>query len=135
MRILAIDYGAKRIGLALGDTVTRIPTPWGILDRKDDAQAIEEILKTARREGAEIVVVGLPHSPRNPEAFSEQRAEIERFVESLRASADGIDIQTEDETLTSVLGDRLARDAGRHGDFSDDLAASAILTTWLSRKR
>jgi len=134
MRVLAIDYGAKRIGLALGDTESRISTPWGILDRKDDEQAIREIIERAKREGAEVIVVGLPHLPQNPEAPSEQRAEIERFAEALRNAAENIAIDTEDETLTSVLGDTLAHASGRTGR-TDDLAASAILETWLARKR
>ncbi len=134
MRVLAIDYGSKRIGMALGDTVTRIPTPWGILDRIDDEQAIRDLLAIAKVEGAETIVVGIPRSLRDPQAFSEQREEIERFVELLRTSAAGMTIDTEDESLTSLLGERLAHDAGRSG-YSDDLAASAILATWLSRKR
>jgi putative Holliday junction resolvase len=134
MRVLAIDYGSKRIGMALGDTVTRIPTPWGILDRKDDEQVIRDFLELAKVEGAETIVVGIPRSLRDPQAFSEQRAEIERFVEKLKTSAEGMTIDTEDESLTSLLGERLAHDAGRSG-YSDDLAASAILATWLSRKR
>jgi putative holliday junction resolvase len=134
MRVLAIDYGSKRIGMALGDTVTRIPTPWGILDRIDDEQAIRDLLALAKVEGAETIVVGIPRSLRDPQAFSEQREEIERFVEKLKTSAAGMTIDTEDESLTSLLGERLAHDAGRSG-YSDDLAASAILATWLSRKR
>ena len=132
MRVLAIDYGAKRRPRAR-DT-KRIPTPWGILDRKDDEQAIREIIERAKKEGAEVIVIGLPYSPRNPEAPSDQRAEIERFVEALRATAGNIHVDTEDETLTSVLGDTLAHASGRSG-HADDLAASAILESWLARKR
>ncbi len=134
MRVLGIDYGAKRVGLALGDTESGIASPWGILERKDDAQVIREILTSAKKEGATMLVIGLPRSLRDPNAQNDQLREVEHFIGMLRASAGDLTVETEDEMMTSVLGGRLAHDAGRSG-YSDDLAASTILETWLSRKR
>jgi putative Holliday junction resolvase len=60
MRHLAIDLGAKRIGLALSDQGGRFATPHEVVTVSDPAQAVEPILKLIVQEGVERLVVGLP---------------------------------------------------------------------------
>ena len=60
MRTLAIDPGAKRVGLALSDAAGRLASPYDVLQISSPAQAIAQILKVIETEGVERLVVGLP---------------------------------------------------------------------------
>lgn len=60
MRTLAIDFGARRIGLALSDDGARLATPFDVLNVSSPVQAVGLILTIVNREGVERIVVGLP---------------------------------------------------------------------------
>lgn len=60
MRTLAIDWGARRVGLALSDESGRLATPYAVLEVGSPEHAVERIVEIVRKEGARRLVVGLP---------------------------------------------------------------------------
>ena len=60
MRTLAIDYGSRRVGLAISDAGGKLATPLNVLQISSPEQALDLIQKTIQREGVERIVVGLP---------------------------------------------------------------------------
>ena len=62
MKVLAIDYGKRRIGLALGDTNLRIAVPIGSIENRNQ-KTFEEISQKVREHGISIILLGLPLTP------------------------------------------------------------------------
>ena len=129
MRILAVDFGEKRIGLATSDASGQIATPRRTLGRRDDAAAVEEIARFCREEEVETVVFGLPRSPEgveSPFAVADPllRAEV-------RGHASGLPVVFHEETLTSDEAD--APPAARLGprEAVDRTAAAVLLEDFL----
>jgi putative Holliday junction resolvase len=130
MRILGLDYGRVRIGIALGDTVTRVASPWRVIDRENDADAVIRIKEIAKQEGADRVVIGVPAPLSYQTRETDQAREIRTFAEMLRQS--GLVVEEENETLSTALAQTQAQEMGVRKK-RDDLAAAAILQTWLDR--
>jgi putative Holliday junction resolvase len=105
-RIIGIDYGTKRIGLAIGETITRIAMPWKILpgrgDPEMDAGNVRKFL-IVEGEKAELFVVGLP---KNMDETEGPQAELSRkFGESL-AMMTGVAVVYQDERLSSFTAEK-----------------------------
>lgn len=132
MRYLAIDFGERRIGVAVSDDDERLAVPVGIVDRHDDRTAIGELRELAQQREAQGLVVGRPTTPDGDTGESEPR--IRRFAERL-ARATKLPIHWIDETLTTVEAERMAHDQGRKSGSIDDLAASLLLQDWLDHRR
>jgi putative Holliday junction resolvase len=98
MRILAVDFGEKRIGLATSDASGQIATPRRTLRRLDDASAVAEIGRFCREEEVERVVFGVPRSPEGVESPFASR--IRSFAEKFGRSI-GLPVAFHEETLTS----------------------------------
>jgi putative Holliday junction resolvase len=138
MAFLGIDYGTRRIGLAVSDAEGRIAFPAGALARKSRAQDLDAIAKLAAERGVRTVVVGLPvhmNGRRGPEA-----AAALRFAGELAARlGSGVAVETLDERLTTREAERtldaLGRSARRRekGEV-DALAATLLLRTFLERR-
>ena len=126
MRILGIDYGDKRIGLALADK-NSIALPYKILPNIDRQQILTELDNIIKQENIDQVVVGLPHSLSGK---TNERLDItQRFVDWLEKSL-VIPVDTVDERYTSQFYER----QGIKKDI-DKYAASAILETWLEKNK
>ena len=100
-RILAIDYGKKRTGLAVSDELQLIA---GGLTTVATATLVDYILDYVKREPVECIVVGLPKQMNNTP--SENMCRIEPFVNRLRKLLPEIPVEYHDERFTSVLADR-----------------------------
>ncbi len=136
MRVLGIDFGERRIGLAISDEGARIATPLVTLRRRDDRSAIREILEIARREGVGRLVVG---EPRNVDGSRGAAAErIGRFAGRL-AVASGLPLELVGETLTSQEAERRLAAAGvtpgKRRERVDQVAAQIVLQEALDRQR
>ncbi|HEX6314316.1 MAG TPA: Holliday junction resolvase RuvX [Gemmatimonadaceae bacterium] len=129
MRLLAIDLGDRRIGLAISDPTGTIASPSGYITRRPGKRPpVGEILDRARALGAEGFVVGLP--------LDEQGDETERSVEARRVAAllgerSGLRVRLVDERFTTAAAQRAIREMGgstrgRRGDV-DALAATVLL--------
>ncbi len=130
MRVLGIDYGRARIGVALGDTDSRIASPWTVIAVRDLDSARRELATIIAQEGVERVVVGVPRRLHDQSEESAQTKEILSFVELLRA--DTWEVVTENETWSTKIAARQQQELGQKGK-RDDLAATAILQSYLDR--
>ncbi|MBQ2787401.1 MAG: Holliday junction resolvase RuvX, partial [Bacteroidaceae bacterium] len=107
-RILAIDYGKKRTGLAVTDELKIIA---GGLATVDTTALLEYILEYMKREQVERIIVGLPKQMNNQP--SENMARIEPFVNRLRKLID-VPVEYYDERFTSVLAQKAILASGKH---------------------
>ena len=117
MKILALDYGSARTGVAVSDPTGMIARPIGVVKAVTGKRGFDDLLALIREEHPERVVVGLPLTLKGEHGA--QAAETSAFVESLRAAVD-VPVELFDERFTSVL-------AG--GD--DARAAAHLLSTYL----
>ncbi|OGM05739.1 hypothetical protein A2125_00635 [Candidatus Woesebacteria bacterium GWB1_43_5] len=126
MKILGIDYGRSKIGLALGDTDSRLAEPWKILRYKDIKTLGEEIKKIIDGQGVEKVVVGVSEGKMGEES--------NKFSLSLRKSLK-IPVETFDETLSTYDAQRLSIEAGiqrkKRKGMEDAYSAVLILQSYL----
>ena len=132
MRSLGIDFGEKRIGVAISEGMLAVPLV--TLRRRDDRSALAEIAGIARREGVERLVVG---EPRNLDGSCGPAAvRAKRFGERL-AELTGLPLELVDESLTSVEAAARLRAAGidprRHPERLDAVAAQILLQEALDR--
>jgi putative Holliday junction resolvase len=137
MKILGLDFGTRRIGVAVSDGLLITAQGRGPVSAEDTARAIAAIRNIIKEEGVGEVVVGLPLNMNG--THSEKTEETLRFIEGLSRAVD-IPVRTWDERLTSVQAERilLEGDVSRAGrrKRSDRIAAQLILQSYLdSRKR
>ena len=95
-KIMGIDYGEKRIGLSIGDTLLGIAFPYSVI--KSDEKAIDEIVRFIEEEEIETVVVGLPRSLSGNEG---SQAEVTRGFAKKLEEASEVEIGFYDERLSS----------------------------------
>lgn len=127
-RVLGIDYGSKRVGVALGDTDSKVASPWGVAPNEGALALVARIKEIVDRDEVGTIVVGIPRPLRDTSAENEQVRAVRTFIESLKGL--GVEVVEADETLTSRLAARQAQEMGEM-EKRDDLAAAAILQTWL----
>ena len=100
MKVLALDFGSARTGVAVSDPTGVIARPVGVVERAASEPGIAEIARIVSEEGVEQVVVGLPLTLRGERG--EQARESERFAASLRAALD-VPVLLFDERFTTDL--------------------------------
>ena len=125
--ILGIDYGLKRVGIAVGNTMTRNAEPLTVIQRNDDTQVIHAITQLAREWQASSFAIGVPRHPDGPP--HEMTAACLTFIDQLRNTSD-INISEVDERYTSaVSAPRTTRKANGKilSAIQDDHAAAVIL--------
>jgi len=123
--VLALDYGTARCGCAISDPTGTLARPLDAIEPPEPA-AIAEL---AEREGAELVVVGLPRTLAGEEG---EQAELTRaFVAELEDLLD-LPVRTYDERLTTRMAERSAREGARAD--ADSLAAAHLLESYLARR-
>lgn len=127
MKVLALDYGAARTGVAVSDPTGTLARPLCVVQRASSEAGLARLAELVRDEQAERVVVGLPLTLRGERGA--QARETEAFVEALRARLQ-VPVETEDERFTTVLAQQTG---GRAPE--DALAAAHLLQGWLERAR
>lgn len=135
-RIVAIDYGRKRTGIAVSDTMQIIANG---LTTVPTHQLLDFVVKYVTTEPVERIIVGLPKQMNNE--ASENMKYIEPFVRSLRKRLPEIPVEFVDERFTSVLAHRTMLEAGlkkkdrQNKALVDEISATIILQTYLESKR
>lgn len=137
MRVVGIDLGERRVGVAVSDSAGAVASPYGVIQRSGDrARDHAEIARIVAEVGAGMVVVGLPLSLGGTEGPAAGAARAE--AGSLANVVD-VPVETHDERLTSVSAGRSlvrsgltrrARRTARRGSV-DKVAAAIILQSWL----
>ena len=133
MKIIALDVGEKRIGVARADSATRIAVPVGYI--AVDGSEWQEIAKIARLNNTNFFVVGLPRSNEGKETA--QSMYVRQFAKKLSEKIPGIRIRFQDESLTSVIAEerlRARKKRYERGEI-DAEAASIILQDFLESLR
>ena len=128
MKYLCLDYGKARVGLALGDSETKIALGKGVLEGFSQNKLITKIKAIVNLEPIDRVLVGLPINMDGEP--TEMTVEVQRFVEKLRGHIE-VPIQTVDERLTSQMADRLLQDVPNDQRKQDQVAAQIILQSYL----
>ncbi len=120
MQCLAIDWGTKRIGLGLGNTETKLASPFGFVE------SLDALLDIAKKEEIDQLVIGMPfHSQGGDKALDPA---FTAFLEALEARS-GLPIIRLDERFSSQLADSLGTGNKRDGS-RDAVAAMVILQSY-----
>jgi putative Holliday junction resolvase len=121
VKVLALDYGRARTGVAVSDPTGTIARPVGVVRGGDVARIVELI----REHDVERVVVGLPLTLRGE--HGEQARETQSFIDAL-ASASGVEIVPFDERFTTNLAEQMAAVSADE----DARAAAHLLSSYLT---
>ncbi|MDO6354351.1 Holliday junction resolvase RuvX [Caloramator sp. CAR-1] len=136
MRILGLDIGEKRIGIALSDPLGWTAQSLKTLERKSIKNDVEEIIKIINEFQVEKVVVGLPKNMNG--TLGESGQKVMNFCEKLLEKIN-IELIYEDERLTTMAAEKVLIDADlsrkKRKGVIDALAATFILQTYLDRNR
>jgi putative Holliday junction resolvase len=124
LKVLALDYGSARTGVAVSDPTGTLARPLCTVERAASDAGLAHVRELVRAEDVERVVVGLPLTLRGEHGA--QAEETGRFVERLRSVLD-VPVETFDERFTTAL-------AGR-GRGEDARAAAHLLSGYLERSR
>jgi putative Holliday junction resolvase len=132
-RLLAIDYGARRVGLALSDPLKMIASPYRTIIKKNNTILIEEIERIIAAEDVELTIIGLPLGMAGQK--TDQTKKVEEFVDKLTDR--GIIIKYEDERWSSVAAKRSMKEqnikSGYNKGLVDQTAAAIFLQQYLDR--
>lgn len=135
LRLMGIDHGVKRIGLAVSDTSGLVARELIVVYRKTNQEDFERINRIAEEQRVSGYVVGLPvNSDAKPGEYT-QRETVQRWIDRF-AETTTLPITTWDEQLTSADARELSIQKRRHmRDPIDDLAARIILQSFLDALR
>jgi putative Holliday junction resolvase len=141
VRVLGIDYGQRRIGLALSDATGMLARPWKTVERKGGAVEVAAMLAreievlASEDDGLEAVVIGMPR--RLSGDPNDQTLAVQSVVDRLRPLL-GIPLTTQDERLTSREAESLLahreKDWRKRKPMIDAMAAAVILQDYLDNR-
>lgn len=135
MRILALDVGDKRIGVASSDTLGILASPLTTIERKSNNKAIDAILEIADEQEAGEIVVGLPISLSGE--YSDQTRSVAAFIRKLEEHSP-VPVKSVDERYSTVEAERLLSQSkptrSRSRGEIDAAAAAVILQSYLDMR-
>jgi putative Holliday junction resolvase len=135
-RIIAIDYGKKRTGLAVSDPLKMIA---GGLTTLPDYEAIAYLKNYVEKQDVELFILGEPRKMNYQP--SENMPRVEKFKEKLQRAIPSVEIKLVDERFTSVLAHQAMREGGlkkmqrQNKELVDELSATILLQTYLETIR
>ena len=127
MRVLAIDHGTKRMGIAISDELGMIAQPLEFIPAEPFADFLARLNEILREKQVELILVGMPRNMNG--SYGPAALKVQEFVATLKESL-SIPIQTLDERLTSVQAHRFLTEAdvgGRRRKEKVDKSAAAVL--------
>lgn len=130
MKVVALDFGRARTGVAVSDPTGTLARPLGVVEEAATEAGLARVAELVRSEGADQVVVGLPLTLRGE--LGEQARETEAFVEALRSVVD-VPVETFDERFTTTLAERGGN--GTSTSEPDARAAAHLLSGFLEWRR
>ena len=125
MKVLALDYGRARTGVAVSDPTGTLARPLGVVENARSGPGLARVAELVRAEQPDRVVVGLPLTLRGTRG--QQALETQRFVEALEAAVD-VPVESFDERFTTRLAGR-TRDGA--ASATDARAAAHLLASYL----
>lgn len=135
-RVLGLDLGDARVGVAISDPARRIAVPHGTIHVGQPPGELKAVATLVGELDVSVVVVGHPRSLSG--ASGPRALQAEAFAEALRAIVD-VPVDLQDERFSTVQAERALREAGvagrRRRDLVDESAATVILDAWLDAHR
>ncbi len=132
-RLLGVDHGDRRIGLALSDPIPMIATPLKTLTIVDTQEAVEAILAIVKEYDVVLVIVGLPIGMKGQ--VTAQTKHVKKFADNLKNN--GINVALQDERLTSVAAKRSImqqqKNSNRNKGLIDRTAAAILLQQYIDK--
>ena len=132
MRILAIDHGTKRMGIAISDELQMIAQPVEFIPAEPFAEFLERLKELLREKEVELIVVGMPRNMDG--SYGPAALKVQDFVAVLR-NAVTVPIRTWDERLTSVQANRFLLEGNvrreKRKEKVDKMAAAILLQSYL----
>jgi putative Holliday junction resolvase len=126
VKVLALDYGSARTGVAVSDPTGTLARPLEVVENASKPAGLRHLAELVHREEVECIVVGLPVTLRGERGA--QAKETEEFVSALKAVTD-VPIESFDERFTTKLAEAQPSEAP-----SDAVAAAHLLSTYLEWK-
>ena len=126
MKVLALDYGSARTGVAVSDPTGTVARPLTVVRKAASGDGLAELARLIGAEEADRVVVGMPLTMRGE--HGEQARETQAFVEALRAATD-VPVETFDERFTTDLAEQTTPDPRAP---TDARAAAHLLASYLA---
>lgn len=134
MKALGIDFGTKRVGLAITDPERMFAFPYKVMERTTRDAMFSELLGIIENEKIADIVIGLPISLDGEDTLTTRQ--VRNFAASLQRRVD-LPIHLVDERLSSIAAEEELKEAGlwdrKRKKNLDSQAAKVILETWLSR--
>lgn len=130
-KILAIDFGEKRIGLATAIVELKVALPFGILENRGIKKLLADIAEVCRKEEITQIVVGLPMGLGGTK--TKQTEKTEKFIIALKEYLE-ISVDAQSEVFTSREAHGIFKDAGMKKKHIDETAAALILEDYLQKK-
>ena len=127
MRVIALDHGEARCGVAVSDPTGELVTPLDVVERPDTRRGLSTLAAVVREREAELVVVGLPLTLAGEEGGQAQAARA--FAERLKGAIT-VPVELHDERLTTRMADRTGGSAA-----ADSRAAAHLLEGWLQARK
>ncbi len=136
MRILSVDYGDSRIGLGICDELEMLASPLYTIKSDSMRKNVDKVAAIAINERVEKIVVGLPL---NMDGTEGERASKARSFGKVLQRVSGIDVDYQDERLTSVAAEEIMDTVGvkktKRKNIVDSIAAQLILEGYLSARK
>ena len=136
MRILGLDYGTKRIGVAISDELLLTAQGMDTIQRRDITRDMKAIRDLAAEYAITEIIVGLPLSMDG--SYSQKTKEVVKFIEDLSKEV-AVPVKTYDERLTSWEADQIMLEANlsrqKRRSLSDRIAAQLILQGYLDNRK
>ena len=132
MKLIALDVGSKRIGVAKADSAVRIAIPYSVVEV--DGSEFKKIASLARAWDINSFVIGLPRNSKGEE--TEQSKYVRKFAQQLKREIEGAKVCFQDESLTSVEAEKRLKNRKKgykKGDI-DSEAAAIILQDFLEQR-
>ena len=124
MRVMALDFGERRIGVAISDPTGTLATPHTVIRRRSKVEDFAAVARLVTELEAERVVVGLPLSLNGE--IGPQARRVMRYSQALQQTLD-IPVELFDERYSTVTADELLTESGRKRRVPIDAAAAAVI--------
>lgn len=133
--ILAIDYGLKKIGLAVSDKSRSFTFPYGVIENKNFNYVVLELQRIVEEKEIDLILIGMPFNMDNTKG--EMALKVDKFIDGLKKKL-AIDIQVVDERLSSFAAEENLKEsslsAKKIKKYVDSEAARLILEEHLAQK-
>ena len=133
-RILSLDIGTKRIGVAVSDALLLGATPLKTIQRKEDSKAREEIIKILEEYKTDVILIGIPYNMDGTLGFQAKNC-----LEFIKPFRDNYTILEQDERLSSFESEEILKQKGKKytkdKGLVDMTAAAVILQNYLENNR